>query len=303
MKNKLLFLCCIFVIGFVGGAGIRHINDNKTVAIRVSQPQEVIDYDLMSSINFISYQLKKQGYTVLGTSYAGDLYPPALNRAKHNIFVRAFEPFFDVRLRPDHQNIFYVERFTRQYKEEFVGYSGYLTSQRSIQREMSPAIKMHYLPSLAVPHPLLTPDHQYDVLYIYETLNAEYTAFLEQYIKNAKIYGGAAFANLTEQERQEELSKAKLVVYIVDTGLKDDADFVPFAVYDIISYGRPILTNFNPSLANVFNNNIFLFNDLADIANETFKALNTPLRIREERARKARELLRAKNQDLPDFFN
>jgi len=303
MKNKLLLMCCLFILGFGCGVGIRRINNNKTVAIRVSQPQKLIDYDLMSSINFISYHLKKQGYTVLGTSYAGNLYPPSLNRAKHNIFVRAFEPFYDVRIEKNTQNIFYVERFVRQYKEEFVGYSGYLTSQRNIQKEMFPAIKMHHLPSMAIPHPLLKPDYQYDVLYIYETLNPNYTAFLEQYIKNIKIYGGTAFANLTEPERQKELSKAKLVVYMVDNGIKDDSDFVPFAVYDIISYGRPILTNISPSLANDFNRNIFLITDLTDIANETLKALNTPPRIREERAKKARELLKAKNQDLPDFFN
>lgn len=303
MKIKILLFCCLFVLGCACGAGYRYYSDNRTVAIRISQPQKMLDYDLMSSINFISYQLEKQGYNVLGVSHAGDLYPSTLNRAKYNIFVRAFEPFYDVRFKNDKHNIFYVERFVKQFAEEFVGYDGYLTSQKNIQQEMSAQVKMRHLPSMSVPHQLLTPNYHYDVLYIYEVIDSAYEEFLKHRIKNAKIYGGAAFANLSDKEREQELAKARLVVYIVDESSKDDTDFVAFAVYDIISYGRPLLTNFKPSLAYDFNNNVYLFKNPNDVATETIRALQTPSRIREERAKKARDLLRAKNQDLPDFFN
>ena len=204
MKTKILLFCCLFLIGLGCGAGVRRFCDNRTVAIRVGQPKTLVDYDLMSSVNFISYHLEKQGYNVMGVSYAGDLYPASLNRAKHNIFVRAFEPFYDVRLRQDKKNIFYVERFVRQYAEEFVGYDEYLTSQKHIQHVMAPQVKIHYLPSGAVPHPLLKLDYQYDVLYIFETLNNSYADFLEYYIKNVKIYGGATFANLSDKEREDK---------------------------------------------------------------------------------------------------
>ena len=303
MKTKILLFCCLFAIGLGCGAGYRYLNDNKTVAIRIGQPQKMIDYDLKSSINFIYYHLEKQGYKVLGISYAGDLYPTSLNRAKHNIFVRAFEPFFDVRFNKDTKNIFYVERFVKQYAEEFVGYNNYITSQKTIQQQMSHLVKMHYLPSGAIPHPLLKPNYHYDVLYIYETLNTGYEEFLKNYIQNVKIYGGANFANLMEEDRQAELSKAKLVVYIVDESDKDDSDFIPFAVYDIMSYGRPLLTNFKPSLARDFNNNVFLFDNLNNIANDTIRALQLPDLIREDRAKSARDILRTKVQDIPHFFN
>lgn len=303
MKTKILLFCCLFALGLGCGAGYRYLTDNKTVAIRVGQPQRLVDYDLMCSINFISYQLEKKGYNVLGVSYAGDLYPSSLNRAKNNIFIRAFEPFFDVRFQKDKKNTFYVERFVRQYVEEFVGYDSYITSQRSIQQEMAHIVKMQYLPSGAVPHPLLEPNYRYDVLYIYETPFMEYVDFLKQYIKNAKIYGGATFANLTENERQAELSKAKLVVYIVDMGVRDDLDFVPFAVYDIISYGRPLLTNYTSSLARDFSNNVFLFDSINNVANNTLKVLQMPNRIREDRAKAARDILNTKVQDTPQIFN
>jgi hypothetical protein len=196
-----------------------------------------------------------------------------------------------------------VERFVRQYAEEFVGYDGYITSQRNIKTGIAPLIKMQYLPSFNIPHPLLEPDYGYDVLYIYETYDPSYIEFLNHQIKNAKIYGSAAFANLTEQKRREELAKAKLVVYTVDQTSKDDSDFVPFAVYDIISYGRPLLTDFKPALDYNFNNLVFLLNNPNNLKNETLKTLQIPDYIREQHARKARDILHAKDLVIPDFFN
>ena len=303
MKTKIFLFCCLFAIGLGCGVGYRYLDDNKTVAIRIGQSQNLLDYDLMSSINFISYHLEKQGYKVSGVSYAGNLYPASLDKAKHNIFVRVFEPFFDVRFKKDTQNTFYVERFVKQYAEEFVGYNNYITSQKSIQQQMSHLAKMHYLPSGAIPHLLLKPDYHNDVLCIYEWLNLEYAEFLKQHIPNFKIYSGAKFARLSDKEREQELATAKLVVYLMEDGIKDDRDFVPFAVYDIISYGRPLLTNFKPSLAHEFNNNIFLFNNLNELILTTVKAVKTPSHIREEHAQIARKILRAKKQDIPHFFN
>ena len=68
--------------------------------------------------------------------------------------------------------------------------------------------------------------------YIYEFYNPVYDAFIRRY-NNPKTYSGARFAALSDEEREEELKKAKLVVYEMGPVGEDDEIYVPYAAYDL----------------------------------------------------------------------
>lgn len=300
-KHLYTILFIIFILAIAAGKFYQQYRLNHSVAIRIGMPENELDYDLKQSINFISYQIEKQGYNVVGKSYAGNLYPPHLNQAKINIFVRGFTPFYDVRISKDKTNIFYVERPTKLYQEEFVGYDAYWISQAILKKKLSSILNTLYIPSNAQPRPLLNLNEEYDILYIYEAYNPQYTQFLKEKYPKHKIYGGTDFGNLPFLEQHQELSKAKLVVYEMLQDSHEDIDFIPFAVYDIIAYGRPCLTNFKPSLTQKFGSNIYLFNTPQEQAEKTFQILNMPNHIREQKAKDARASL--KYPDIPLFPN
>jgi hypothetical protein len=290
-RKGLIIIGIFLILAFMSGFMFRQFITLKSVVIRVGVTQNKLDYDLKSAINFISYQFEKQGYYVNGVSFGGNLYPSYLNNAAINLFVRGFEPFYDVRINKNKKNIFYVERFAHQYAEEFIGYDAYLTSQKKIKYNM-PLHHINVVASGAVPRPLLKPDYQYDVLYIYEQYNSTYADFLRKRFKNVKIYGGMPFANLSDKEKEQELSKAKLVVYEMMPAGKDDEDFVSFAVYDILAYGRPLLTNDKLPLKQKFNNDVYLFSNQNDLYHQTLQIFHIPSHIREQKARGVREKLR-----------
>ena len=305
MRNNwrgIFVLVLLFGCAFIGGRVYQKYVIRHQVAIRIGMLPSDVDYDLKCAIDFISYHLEKQGYYVLGESYGGHLYPKSLDEAKINIFVRAFKPFFDLRLASDKKNVFYVQRYTHQYVEEFVGFDKYLTSQMNIKRHMEKEFDVNFLASGGVPHPLLKPDYQYDVLYIYEFYNDALGTFLRQHIKNVRVYGGAAFAQLSDKEREEVLSRAKLVLYDMAQDGHDDADYVPYAVYDIIGYGRPLMTNFNSVLHQKFGDNIYLYHSFMDWTSKIDEALRETDKTREQKSQNSRKILRATDETLPDFF-
>ena len=293
-RYRYIILVISFILGLAVGKFYQQYRFNHSVAIRISSPEHEIDYDLKQAINFLSYQFEKEGFYIAGISDANDLYPARLDKAKINLFVRGFTPFYDVRAPKDRINIFYVERTDKQYNEEYTGYDAYWTNQHIIKEKLSPKLKVHYFQSGAKPRPLLTANDEYDVLYISEAYNPYYTQFLRAKYPNSKIYGSTDFGNLPLTDQQHELSKAKLVVYEMLPNSADDKDFVPFAVYDIIAYGRPCLTNFKAPLAQQFDNNVFMFRNDAELEKQTEHLLTMPDKVREQKAQTARKSLKDK---------
>lgn len=291
-KLKYAFIGSILLgVAFLCGWGVvsfsRSLSAGKQVALRIGNRPEMIDYDLLCALNFLKYQIKKYGYHIAGESYFGNLYPEELDGAGVNIFVRGFSIFFDERMNEKGKNIFYFHRNTHIYKEEMQRFDAYLSSQQKLQ---SYTPNMYFLAGGYVPHQLLEPAIEYDVLYIYEYSNPLYVAFLQRYI-NAKVYSGIQFAALSEEKRTEELKKTRLVVYEMGQNGLDDETYVPYAVYDLISYGRPVLTNAKPLLQQFLSSDVFLFSSPEEMVVQTVEALRLPDDLREARGRNARTIL------------
>lgn len=294
-RNKILFgllLCVMFIVGISGGYWVRQ---QGGVVLRVGQNQNEIDYDLHSALQFLTYRLEQAGKKVAGVSYNGDLYPEKFNNAKVNVFVRGYRPFFDLRMGNNAKNIFYVHRTPAFYREEMRNFDGYLTSQKSMFEKTKDELSIRFFGGGAVPHDRLEPDYRFDVLYIYEYNNTAFTHLLQTRY-NAKLYSGIEFMHLSKAEREKLLAEAKLVVYDVLSPESDIGDndkwYVPYAVYDIISYGRPVLTDYREELARLFGSNVFMYADnFADRSEWLKQVLQMNDKEREDKAAAARERL------------
>lgn len=295
MKNKLLlglFFTVMFGIGVFGGYLLK---PNGGVVIRVGQRQNDVDYDLNSALDFLVYQLEKGGMKVAGRTYSGELYPEKFNEAAINIFVRGFKPFFDVRMGDEATDVFYVHRTPSFYREEMRHFDYYLTSQKSVFDTEKRNLPISYFGGGAVEHERLEPNYQTDILYIYEEENFELRdALLKRYA--VKEYSGIEFMQLTQAEREKALMSARVVVYemlSLQSSMADsDETYVPYAVYDIISYGRPLLTNYRAKLEEVFAGNVWLVSESLE---QQYEQLDNVLKMseeqREEKAGQAREQL------------
>ena len=297
-KYRFWGLCLIFALLIVASFfAVRKLasftfqfNNSQTVAFRIGNAQRYIDYDMLAAINFLKYKFKQAGFNVLGTAYVGDLYPDHLDNADINVFVRGFPIFFDLRLSDKKTNIFYLHRFSNLYVEELKQYDFYLSSQQNLLNAFSQSDNVYLLSSGAVPHKALMPDnYDYDVLYIYEYLNQDFYDFIQSF-NNPKIYSGSQFAQLNTLDRENELKKAKVVVYEMGGNNPDDPAYVPYAVFDIISYGRPLVTNDKLLLATFLKDNVWLFNDNSSMFVALSQALNSSDNIREKKARVARRI-------------
>lgn len=282
-------------IGWTGGyvtadsMGLK--TDSRLVAFRIGNQRDVIDYDMLAAIRFLEYKFRQEGYKIAGYAYAGDMYPKELDAAGVNVFVRGFPNFYDLRMNPNSRNIYYMHRFAQFYAEELRNFDYYLSSQKKVLDAVDGRVRVDLLPGGFVPHERLVPGkYVYDVLYIYEFYNPVYDAFIRRY-NNPKTYSGARFAALSDEEREEELKKAKLVVYEMGSVGEDDEIYVPYAAYDIISYGRPLLTNRKPNLDWYFGGDVWLFDDVESMALATNQALNTADGVRERKAADARLIL------------
>ncbi len=132
------------------------------------------------------------------------------------------------------------------------------------------------------------------MLYIYEDDSNNFAGLLKQNLK-AETYGAVQFAEMTSEEREAAFARARVVVYkMMPDG--EDADFdkyyVPFAVYDIMSYGRPLVTNRRAGLERDYAGKVWLYDD----SMESFiSALQAAFGIadgqREQLAAEAREKL------------
>lgn len=298
--KKLLLALVVLFLGFGIGqyiaSSINLSRNNKTVAIRVGESPEHIDYDLLAAINFLKYSFERNGFNVEGISYIGNLYPKELDRAEINVFVRGFAQFFDLRMNKDKLNMFYVHRYANFYAEEFQNFDLYLSSQRKIVDAVSSDVSFNFLPQGFVPHEPLKPlEYAYDILYIYEYYNPIYSSYMKAN-HNLKVYSGSKFAALSDQEKRDELAKAKVVVYEMGNSAGDDETYVPYAVWDLISFGRPVVTNQKFLLNSYFQNNVWLFDNVESMILATNQALNTSDEIREKKALQARTV-------LYDFFD
>lgn len=301
------FLWGFFLIGvavlvcglFVGGAVYQKQN-RKSVAFRVSTPREAMDYDFMAALAYLKKRFEESGYTVLGTAYAGRLYPKLFDRAGINVYVRGFEPFYDLRTNEKALNVFYIQRMETIYREELQRYDYYLSSQKGLKNVLKDTLKIDFLEGGAVKHEALKPSYLADVLYIYEYKNSEYEAFLQSL--DAKVYSGRTFAGLSEEMKKKELSSARLVVYEMGENGVDDKDYVPYAVYDVISYGRPVLTNYKEPLERLFYQNVHWFDSKDDMAAMTMSVLALEDEKREAAALEARERLLALENEKSFFM-
>ncbi len=302
VKNVLLAGLLLIVLFSGGIAGkfvtssLRIAQNHKSVAIRIGDTRQHLDYDFTAAINFLQYALKRNGYKIAGVTYAGNLYPNELNAAEINIFVRGFSPFYDLRMNDHKTNVLYVHRYADFYAEEFQNFDSYLSSQRKLMDAITHNIDISFLPPGFVPHDVLAPQkYDFDILYIYEFYNQFYDAFMQKKYQ-IRTYSGNDFAILSENERRNLLQNARVVVYEMGKTGSDDETYVPYAVFDLISYGRPIVTNRKLPLDAYFQNNIWLFDDVESMILATQQALNSSDEIRELKAARARTV-------LYDFFD
>lgn len=243
--KQILFLIILCGIFFIGGRGLRKIflqeQFEHTVAIRVSSPQTEADYDLVATIEALTYKFEQEGYAIK-VAYAGNLYPKNMRSTGINIYLRAQDIFYDMRMDEKATHIFYMPRYNGLYLSELKNYTKYLTSQQIAEETaLKPFVDapVEFLPTFPVPHDRLEPRYAYDVLYITEFENYQIDDRLRRQF-TVRLYNGKAFGQLTKEERALELAKAKIVVYDMVISDRNDADYVPFAVYDILSYGRPV---------------------------------------------------------------
>lgn len=295
-----VFCIVVFAGAFVAGRESFNAKAAKNVVFRVSSPQKNIKYDLRAALAYLKYRFEENGYTVLGESYAGDMYPRVFDGAGINVYVRGEDALFDMRRNDEAKSIYYVHRFAGMYKEELREYDHYLSSQKKLLLVLQNPEESSFLESGAVPHERLDGTGEYNVLYIYEHYNKAYGSFLQQ-LDKVKVYAGKEFGRLSEEERKEELAKANLVVYEMTDDDHDDAEYVAYAVYDIMSYGRPVLTNYKKELEERFAGMVSFFYAKEDMAEKTALALNEGQAVLEKKAEKAREILLGE-KIKPSFF-
>lgn len=300
-KKRFFWGVCLGVVFFLLGTGLSGVvyqaRTAKDVVFRVSNSKAEMDYDFLAALAYLKYRFNQNGYRVLGTAYGGELYPKRFNQAQVNVYVRGFWPFYDLRRNDEAADVYYIHRIMEIYREEMQGYDYYLSSQKGLDKAVKEAVNLDFLESGAVPHEKLEPTYDKDVLYIYEYGNRAYEAFLRENLQ-AKVYSGRAFAALSEEGQKKELSSARLVVYEMGDAGADDKDYVPYAVYDVMSYGRPVLTNYKVPLEQMFYNDVHLFKKREDMKDVTLKALEMSDQEREQRAQAAREkLLGIKNEN------
>jgi len=298
-----LILCVAAKIGYAISGLLGNKTDYNSVVLRVSNSKKDVDYDLGAAMRYLEAEFKKAGFKVLGETYTGDLYNKKFDAAGINVYVRGYPPFYDLRMRMPGINIYYLHRFSYFYKEELRNFQYYLSSQKNIWAAMQGTLDVEILENGFLEHERLEPEKEYesDVVYIYEYYNEAYGAFLKYYMK-ALIYSGAAFERLGEERRKKVMKNTKLVVYDAGFSDKDDNNYVPYAVLDIISYGRPLLTNRRFPLELFMDKNVYLFNDTETMMYQTHLALQESNEVREEKAKKARERLNKGFKVKNEFF-
>lgn len=293
----LIFVLIALAAGFAVGAALRYLSNRqnaKTAAFRIGNEREMADYDLQAAVNYLAYRLEQEGYSVAGMAYGGEMYPPEFNSVGVNVFVRGFLPFYDARLNEKGKNVFYLHRAGDFYEEEMRHYDLYLLSQQRIYEQVKHKLPAELFSGGAVPHKRLEPQYENDVLYIFEDDSDNFSGLLKNSVK-AETYGGMVFAALTEAEREAAFKRARVVMYHLMPEKADadyDSHYVPYAAYDIISYGRPLVTNRRAGLEKDFAGKVWLYDSSSDSRIRALQeVLNLADEVREQLAGAAREKL------------
>lgn len=252
-KNMKIFLLvfvgvCVALLGFFGGKyakeRIGSKYDEDKVAIRVELVLNDIDYDLQAALDMLKCKYEKEGKDVY-FSYAGDLYPSRLDDAKINVFARGYAPGLDKRIANDTHNVYFVHRFVQGYVEEFRNFDQYIATNKDfVSAGNSIGLEMDYLEPIACEHEKLDNKNASKVLYIYEDYNKDVLASIKK-IGGVKVYDSISYNKLSKDEKIKELLEAKVVVF---DGRHNDyvrGNKVAYAVYDILSYGKNVITNWN----------------------------------------------------------
>ena len=300
--KKIIILLLVIVLGVWCGNKTSFINghkiDKKSFAIRVEVPKKYVDYELLSLINFTSDLFKSNGYNLKGITYGGNMYPQKLDNAYVNIFVRGYAQGFDKRVSNNRFNIFLFHKTQNIYFEEFRNYDYYISIQPEIINIMNilGVKNVSKLPLGAIKRKILNPEYKKNVLYLYEFKDKDIKNILNK-IGKTKIYDAFDFAQLTSDEREEELKKAKIVLYVANLTAQKDAPYIPYAVLDIASYGRPVITNFYKynNKNNEFLDIIETYSDIISLESKLNNMLKLSDKDREEHAKKIRKLLHKQN--------
>ena len=242
-----MFLLFAIILGYISGVCLAKKTgralDDKVVAFRVGVRKDYVDYDLLSMLNYMKCKYEKEGYEVKEYAYEGDLYPTRLDNAGINLFIRGDFVSYDKRVYEKAHNIYFVQRFAGGYIEEFRNFDEYLSIQKNlINGAKQKGVNVGYLESGSCEKENLDFTDAKNIIYIYEIEN-KYTISRVNEIKNVKVFSTMEFAKLSENERENELRKAKVVVFDRDLIRFTEKDYVPYAVYDLLSYGKKVITN------------------------------------------------------------
>ena len=249
--KTLVLVCFVFLViglGYFSGKyiceNLEFRYDNNKVAIRVELPLKDVDYDLQASLNILKCKFEKEGKKVY-FSYAGDMYPKELNDAKINVFVRGYAPGLDKRIADNTHNIYFVHRFEQGYVEEFRNFDEYMSTNKDLVSASNRfGINMSYLEPEICKKDVDFSEEGNGILYIYEDYNMDVIYSIKR-IGNVKVYDVISYNNLSEKEKLEELRNAKVVVFDAKFDIASASGGVAYAVYDILSYGKNVITDWN----------------------------------------------------------
>ena len=272
MKDKIkvaLILCGILllglIVGYVWAVNTGKVLDNKKVAFRVELKKEDVDYDMKAMLSYLKCRYEKDGFKVADFAYAGDLYPKRLDNAGINVFVRGLAISLDKRINEDAYNIYLTSKFVGGHIEEFRNFDEYMTVQKGLMEAgKSAGLEMTYLEQGVCDIKKIDRNKATNIVYIFERNSAELSGVVSNF-SNLEKYNAIEFAKLSEEEKEEVFKRAKVVIYIVENDFIMDGHYLGFAIYDVLSYGVPVITNRQSSVYGV--DGLYYFYNKEDLKN------------------------------------
>lgn len=271
-------------------SGFRNVikKAQKNVTFRINLRKQDVDFNMYSAVDYLKQRFVEKGYEV-NVLFGGNLYNPVADKADINVFIRGNSPFLDARINKKAKNLYFVLNPEQMFQVELNNFDKYLVNSHEFSMHLK---ALHYdnvkLVFGSASHDLLKPSDEYDVLLISDAddtslaqnLDADYTL---------KAYTGKDFVKLGSKKAEEELAKARLVIY--EPNPFTFHNNVPYAVLNIVSYGRPVLTYYAKIIEDYFGDDIETFKDIYEMREKIDKLLYEDALKREERAQKARQKL------------
>lgn len=260
----------------------------KKAAIRINLRRKLADYNMYAAIEYFKDKLYKKGYET-DILFGGELYNFVADDADINVFIRGNGPFLDARMNNKAKNLFFTLKSELVFPEEFNNYDGYLVNSQEFLEGLK-AIKNNSAKLVfgSAMHEELTTFDEYDILFISDTDKID----VSNYINNNysfKAYTGMEFVELNRQERENLLAQARLVVYMPNPYTFNNN--IPYAVLDIVSYGRPVLTAYTKILYKTFGNSIEMYNTVNEMKTKTAELLSQNALTLKDKAKRARKIL------------